>query len=83
MFVQRFITIKKQEKVIEIQIFKLLVSKLSSSFKLAYFDIACISGMYFIALFLCKDSLLSRGRKSYRNPNLLISTLLVFPVSVL
>ena len=63
MFVQRCITIKRQEKFIEIHIFKLLVSKLSSSFELAYFDIDGISSMYFIALCLCKDSLLSKSRK--------------------
>ena len=69
MFVQRCIAIKRQEKVIEIQIVKLLVSKLSSSFKLAYFDIAGISGMYFIAQGLCKDLLLSKSRKSCQSPN--------------
>ena len=62
MFVQRIIIINRQEKVIEIQIFKLLVSKLSPSFELAHFDIAGIPGMYFIALCLCKDSL-SKGSK--------------------
>ena len=63
MFVQRVIIIKRQEKVIEIQIFKLLVSKLSSSFELGYFDIAGISSMYFMVLCLCKDALLSKGRR--------------------